>query len=394
VLTREDQQGIARAYLAAFFRRYLKSECVPDLVEYLNGMRSFPELGGFDIAIQADASDALACNQPPVCDASGPYVAECSGASTAVTLDGSGSSDPDLDSVFSRWSGAFTEATVTGTTPTVSFAGPGTFSVDHDASDGLDTVSCSAEVTIQDTLPPNITAPPDMTAECASPAGATPGDLGTPLSADTCDPSLTITSDAPAIVPLGDTIVTWQARDDSGLTASDTQVVTVVDTTPPVIRLSLNPNVLWPPNHKLVKINAQVVATDVCDPQPVIRLESITSSEPDNVIGDGNMTGDIQAAIGTDATQFFLRTERMGPCTGRVYAVTYSATDASGNSSVISEQVTVSHDQGKGGAKGTGKGEQCGGTPGAARATGGVSGNAGGRGHGKVSSSRISSAHS
>jgi subtilisin family serine protease len=43
--------------------------------------------------------DVLAVvNEPPVCNANGPYTAECAGATTTISLDGTGSSDPNTSS--------------------------------------------------------------------------------------------------------------------------------------------------------------------------------------------------------------------------------------------------------------------------------------------------------
>ena len=59
----------------------------------------------------------------------------------------------------------------------------------------------------------------------------------------------------------------------------------VVDTTPPNLSVSVSPAQLFPSNHKLVTITVTIVATDTCDANPVIRLVSITSNEPDNGLG-------------------------------------------------------------------------------------------------------------
>ena len=87
-------------------------------------------------------------------------------------------------------------------------------------------------------------------------------------------------------------------------------------------------------------MTATIVTSDTCDASPAIRLVSITSNEPDNGLGDGDKPQDIQgAAFGTDDRQFLLRSERSGGGSGRIYTITYSATDASGN--VTTRQATV-----------------------------------------------------
>lgn len=95
-------------------------------------------------------------NQPPVCDADGPYVAECAGPTTPVMLDGTGSFDLDGDPLEYAWSGGFVEGTATGPQPTVNFPGFGDFVVDLEVRDPLEVAMCSAPVTIEDTTPPQI----------------------------------------------------------------------------------------------------------------------------------------------------------------------------------------------------------------------------------------------
>jgi len=46
---------------------------------------------------------------------------------------------------------------------------------------------------------------------------------------------------------------------------------------------------------------------------------------------------------------FKLRAERSDSGDGRVYTITYQATDACGNTTLATVTVTVPHDQGKGG---------------------------------------------
>jgi hypothetical protein len=117
---------------------------------------------------------------------------------------------------------------------------------------------------------------------------------------------------------------------------------TPVDVTPPTLSFTLSPATLWPPNDKLVSVTAAITVKDDYDPEPEIKLESITASEP---LADG----DIQdAQLGTDDRSFSLAAKRAGTnMAGRIYTVTYSATDASGNKATASATVTVPHDQGK-----------------------------------------------
>jgi predicted extracellular nuclease len=118
------------------------------------------------------------------------------------------------------------------------------------------------------------------------------------------------------------------------------------DVTPPTITASVLPNVLWPPNHKYVTVNATVSVSDDADPNPVLKVDSVVSNEPDDAPGDedGNTTDDI---VVEDDFTFQLRAERSELGAGRTYTITYQATDSCGNTTLASVTVFVPHDQGE-----------------------------------------------
>ena len=118
--------------------------------------------------------------------------------------------------------------------------------------------------------------------------------------------------------------------------------VEISDTTPPTLAVTLTPATLWPPNGKMVTVNAAINVKDDVDPNPVINLVSITANEPLDA-------DDIQGAKpGDDVRQFQLKAKRDGNnLAGRIYTVTYVAKDASGNRALTRTTVTVPHDQGR-----------------------------------------------
>jgi hypothetical protein len=94
----------------------------------------------------------------PTANAGPDQVVECAGAGTAVTLNGSASTDPENATLTFTWTGPFVESTATGATPTVHFNHTGSFVVTLVVNDGLqnsdpDTVL----IEVQDTLPPVLT---------------------------------------------------------------------------------------------------------------------------------------------------------------------------------------------------------------------------------------------
>ena len=65
----------------------------------------------------------------------------------------------------------------------------------------------------------------------------------------------------------------------SSVLVIDNTVTDDVDTTPPTVSVTLTPNVLWPPNRKMVLINADINVTDNSDLTPEVKLVSITCNE-------------------------------------------------------------------------------------------------------------------
>ncbi len=112
----------------------------------------------------------------------------------------------------------------------------GTTSVNCSATDNAgNTASGSFNVTVQDTTPPTLTLPGNITEEAAGPSGAV---VNFSVSAnDSVSGSVPVICSvvSGSTFPLGITTVDCSATDGSGNTSNGSFTVTVQDTTPPVI---------------------------------------------------------------------------------------------------------------------------------------------------------------
>jgi HYR domain-containing protein len=196
-----------------------------------------------------------------------------------------------------------------------------------------------------DTEPPVLSLPADLTVEATGPEGAVVTFSGTARDDRDGDVPVTFSPGSGTTFPLGPTTVTATAVDRSGNEASGSFRVTVRDTTAPTIEtLTATPNALWPPNHIMVPIAIASSATDLVDPQPVIRILAVASSEAEDGSGDGDTAPDWEI-FGPLAVN--LRAERAGGEPGRIYAITVAARDTSGNTSTRTVNVVVPASQGK-----------------------------------------------
>ena len=117
---------------------------------------------------------------------------------------------------------------------------------------------------------------------------------------------------------------------------------TTGDSIAPVITsVTATPSTLWPANHKMVAITVTAKATDNVGVTS-LKITRVTSSEPDNGLGDGDTANDISL---TGPLTVALRAERSGKGNGRTYTITVEAKDAAGNASTKNTTVFVPKNQ-------------------------------------------------
>ena len=120
--------------------------------------------------------------------------------------------------------------------------------------------------------------------------------------------------------------------------ATCSTTATVRDTTPPtMVRIVATPNVLWPPNRRMVPVSVSADVADNCDPSPVVRIAQIRSNEPHSPFAlDWEITG---------PRSVNLRAERFGRGKGRIYTIVVECQDVTGNVAHASVDVMVPHDR-------------------------------------------------
>ena len=156
-------------------------------------------------------------------------------------------------------------------------------------------------------------------------------------SSDRYGDAITLVQTPSGPYDLGSTVVTLTGTDSRDAMSSCQGTVTVADTTPPSISdVMASPNILWPPNHKMVNVSINYNVTDNCTAQPACRISTVTSNEP--------IKNSDYAIL--DAHHVKLTADRLGSGNGRIYTITVTCLDASNNSSSQAVTVNVPHDQG------------------------------------------------
>ncbi|MGA1874936.1 MAG: HYR domain-containing protein [bacterium] len=147
--------------------------------------------------------------------------------------------------------------------------------------------SASAEqlVSVVDTTPPELTVPADIEYfEATGPLTVVP--IGKASAHDLVG-VVSLVNDAPATFPVGTTVVQWTASDAAGNSTFGLQLVTVVDTTPPAITLSIDPG--EGPYYTADTIAVNITVQDLVDADPTVTLTHSSTGSPETAINPGNL---------------------------------------------------------------------------------------------------------
>ncbi|MFD0716085.1 OmpL47-type beta-barrel domain-containing protein [Paenibacillus sp. GCM10027626] len=141
--------------------------------------------------------------------------------------------------------------------------------------------------------------------------------------------AVTITSE-------GTHTISYWSVDRAGNAETPHTVIVKIDKTAPSLNVTLDKTQLWPPNNKMIPIQAIVTSDDLQSGIESITLTSITSN-------NGGDAEDIEGMeLGTPDYNFKLRaTKSKGE--ERIYTITYTAMDKAGNQTNASVQVKAPH---------------------------------------------------
>jgi hypothetical protein len=306
-------------------------------------------------------------NHPPVAVA-GDDQAVLEGSS--VSLDGSGSYDPDAESLTYAWAQiagtpvVLSADTAVGPSFDAPFVGPEgeTLTFELRVHDGIDeSLPDTVDILVENVNhAPLADAGPDQTTDEETPValdgGGSSDPDGDPLSVTwtqisgtpvvlSSPTSVATGFTAPTTTTGGETLV-FELRVDDGFGDSDVDQVTirVLDTNDPPLCGAAAPTegVLWPPNHKFTSVGITGVS-DPNDDAVEITVISVTQDEPTEGLGDGDTSPD---AVAQDST-VLIRCERSGLGNGRVYVIGFTADDGEGGTCSGNVTVCVPHDRKK-----------------------------------------------
>ena len=234
-------------------------------------------------------------------------------------------------------------------------------------------------VTVRDTTPPDITAPPNVTVEATG--VQTEVKLGKATATDIVDGELTPIPDQSGPFARGIHTVVWSVKDAAGNSSSATQTVTVTDTSAPIV--TPPPDIVVEATGRMTSVElGKATAQDVDGGQPDLKpdntgpfplgVHTVTWSVSDasRNIGTATQTVTVKdttppsftvpADISVEATgpttpvkldpitahdlvdgELKVKPDRTGPFEPGHYIITWSVTDAAGNTNTATQVVIV-----------------------------------------------------
>ncbi|MBC8549869.1 MAG: hypothetical protein H8D23_09470, partial [Candidatus Brocadiales bacterium] len=171
-------------------------------------------------------------------------------------------------------------------------------------------VSADQTITVVDTTVPELTVPDDVTVECTGDTSSVA--TGVATGSDTCGTVTIIESDTSVAGPGNTEVITrtWTATDENGNVTSADQIITVVDTTVPVLTLPADVTVECAEDTSSVATGV-ATGTDTCGSVVITENDtSVPGCGNTSVISrtwkatdeNGNVTTGVQAITVKDTT--------------------------------------------------------------------------------------------
>ena len=245
-----DQHGTAKANsdISTFLTAATANDDVDGTVTVSHNalaLDNFP-IGDTIVTFSAkDSSDNIGTSQATVtiADQTSPIITLVGGSAITVNLD-----EPYVDlgsTAVDNVDGDISDLVVVGG-DTVDTSKGGIYTITYNIIDvaGNAALERTRRITIQDVAAPIVSPPENITVAATDDLGTADSDtsiiafLAAATANDTIDGDVNVTHNAPAIFPIGTTIVTFSAIDSDSKTGASQATVTITDQTAPVITLT------------------------------------------------------------------------------------------------------------------------------------------------------------
>jgi hypothetical protein len=153
-----------------------------------------------------------------------------------------------------------------------------------------------------------------------------------------------VTGNSVTLTQNGTDTLRYFSLDPAGNVGAAQTLVVNIDTTAPLISsLTANPNVLWPPNHKLVAVTVTGRVTDASGPLPTMVsyqvIDEYGTAQPSGM-APVNANGRFSFTISLPASRLGQDKD------GRLFTIDVTTEDQAGNIGAASTPVLVPHDMG------------------------------------------------